>query len=254
FLESGEKRTPTPTSTPPLSTSSADVVVPLGGQATPAAASTPTQTPAGPTPTPSPTVSPTEAMNTFKTTLSAQPFLTESEYRYWVVGARLLRYKLGEALGNELASAAEQVRARQVLLSDEETAKAIIERLQKGEDFAKLAQEFSKDSQTKDKGGDLGWFPKGVMIPQFEEVAFVLKPGELSPAPVKTQYGYQVIKVEERDANRPLSPEYFEQLKSKAMQDWLLKQQPPIGKSVTPLLSPDTYKWAQSYIDRAPKP
>lgn len=65
----------------------------------------------------------------------------------------------------------------------------------KKEDFAKLAKEFGTDA-TKDKGGDLGWFGRGAMVPEFEEAAFALKAGEVSPEPVRTEYGYHIIKVD----------------------------------------------------------
>ncbi len=103
----------------------------------------------------------------------------------------------------------ESIHARHILIkidssaSEEEKKKTkaraeeVLEKLKKGEDFAKLASEVSDDPGTKAKGGDLDFFSKGTMIPAFEEAAFALKPGEISGL-VETEYGYHIIKVEEK--------------------------------------------------------
>ena len=75
-------------------------------------------------------------------------------------------------------------------------AQRLRERILKGEDFAKLAQEYSADPGTKEKGGELGFFTQGQMVKEFEEAAFRLKPGEISE-PVRTPFGYHLIQVEE---------------------------------------------------------
>ena len=95
------------------------------------------------------------------------------------------------------AKAQEEVRARHILVESEELAKQLQERIGKGEDFIALAKEHSKDPGSKSDGGDLGYFSKGQMVPVFEETAFALKPGEVS-APVKSQFGWHLVKVEDR--------------------------------------------------------
>lgn len=76
-------------------------------------------------------------------------------------------------------------------------AEEVLKRVKAGEDFAKLAKEFSTDPGSKEKGGDLGWFAQGAMVPEFEQAAFALKPGEVSDL-VESNFGYHIIKVEAR--------------------------------------------------------
>ncbi|TNM59647.1 peptidylprolyl isomerase [Aliirhizobium smilacinae] len=113
----------------------------------------------------------------------------------------------------------EEVKAAHILVKTEDEAKAIIAKLDKGEDFAKLAKENSQDSN-KDDGGDLGWFGPGRMVPEFEEVAFGLEKGAYTKTPVKTQFGFHVIKVEDkRDAPPPALEQVQDQVKQLVMRD-----------------------------------
>lgn len=94
--------------------------------------------------------------------------------------------------------AQEEVKAAHILVEKEDEAKAIIAQLKKGGDFAKLAKEKSKDAAAAAQGGDLGYFTKDAMVEPFANAAFSMKPGEVSKEPVKTQFGYHIIKVEDK--------------------------------------------------------
>lgn len=94
--------------------------------------------------------------------------------------------------------APEEVKARHILVKTEEEAKQIIADLDGGADFAKIASEKSEDPGSKVNGGDLGFFTKGQMVPAFEEAAFALEPGSYTKTPVQSQFGYHVIKVDEK--------------------------------------------------------
>ena len=90
-----------------------------------------------------------------------------------------------------------EIRASHILVETEDQAKDIEKRLKAGEDFAKLATELSKDPSSGKQGGDLGFFTKERMVPEFSTAAFALAIGEVS-APVKSQFGYHVIKLTEK--------------------------------------------------------
>jgi peptidyl-prolyl cis-trans isomerase C len=90
-------------------------------------------------------------------------------------------------------------------------AEEVLKKLKEDGDFSKLAAEFSDDPGTKDKGGDLDFFPKGTMVPAFEEAAFALKPGEISGI-VETEYGFHILKMEEK---KEAHLEPYEQIKDK---------------------------------------
>lgn len=93
----------------------------------------------------------------------------------------------------------EEVKARHILLKTEEEAKAVIAELDGGKDFIELAKAKSEDPNKAD-GGDLGYFSKGRMVPEFEAVAFTLDKGAYTKTPVKSQFGFHVILVEDKRA------------------------------------------------------
>jgi peptidyl-prolyl cis-trans isomerase C len=114
----------------------------------------------------------------------------------------------------------EEVQARHILVDSEEKAKELADKISKGGDFAALAKENSKDPGSKDDGGMLGFFGRGQMVPQFEEAAYRLKKGEISP-PVKSQFGFHIIKLEER---REKKLPTFEEVKDKILNSMIQKK------------------------------
>ncbi|KXG42937.1 peptidylprolyl isomerase [Tepidibacillus decaturensis] len=100
----------------------------------------------------------------------------------------------------------EQVKARHILVDSEEKAKEVKGQLENGGDFAELAKKYSTDTGTKDQGGELGYFGKGEMVAEFDQVAFSLEVGKISD-PVKTDYGYHIIEVEDKKEAKPANYE-----------------------------------------------
>jgi foldase protein PrsA len=117
----------------------------------------------------------------------------------------------------------EQVHASHILVATQETGQEVLDKLAKGEAFADLAAQYSTDAGSKDQGGDLGWFPRGVMVPEFEQAAFSLEPGQVSQL-VQTSFGYHIILVHEK-AVRELEPALYDQIQQKQFQAWLGEQQ-----------------------------
>ncbi|MGE0502485.1 MAG: peptidylprolyl isomerase [Rhizobiaceae bacterium] len=103
-----------------------------------------------------------------------------------------------------------EVKARHILVETKEEADAIIKRLDAGEDFETIAKEVSKDPGSGANGGDLGWFGPGQMVPEFEQAAFALEVGAHSKEPVQSQFGFHIIKVEDK---RQQQPPAYEQVK-----------------------------------------
>src|SRR5829696_5239418 len=134
------------------------------------------------------------------------PSMSESQKRDLLVG-----YMVDLKIGARAAEAArklyddtvkdmkpeQEVRARHILVEGEDEAKKVYARVKGGEDFAKVAGEVSKDPGSKTDGGDLGFFTKDRMVAPFAEAAFKMEPNQISE-PVKTQFGWHIIQVEEK--------------------------------------------------------
>lgn len=206
-----------------------------------------------PTPTPDPTITNTNPVSS--TVVTADDFkqnyqdtmkrladnksLNEAEFRQ-LYRYQLLNEKLQGVAPLDVKTTEEQVHARHILVSfpevtaerTQEQAEAealakiqeIRARIVNGEKFEDVAKEVSDDTSNKEQGGDLGWFGRGQMVKEFEDVAFTLEPGVLSE-PVKTSFGYHLIEVIEKDPNHPVEESVLTQRRSQAYDDWLKAQQ-----------------------------
>jgi peptidyl-prolyl cis-trans isomerase C len=108
-----------------------------------------------------------------------------------------------------------EVHARHILVKTKEEADAIVKELDAGGDFQKIANEKTDDPSGKTSGGDLGWFGPGQMVPEFEKAAFALEPGAYTKEPVQSQFGWHVIKLEDKRAKQPPA---FEEVKDQFRQ------------------------------------
>lgn len=226
--------TPEPTSTPTLTTT----LVTTG---------TPTVTPEFPTPAPTPTrhIITAEEFNqnyaNYLTVLKEQTGLSEAGYRQ-IVESELLVDKVAQYFADQVPTEAEQVNVSHIQLDTQEEAQAALERLDAGEDFTLVASEVSTGTLTAAEGGELGWFLKGELSPQFgpafEEAAFSLSPGAYSQ-PITSTVGWQIVKVNER-AVRPLSEYQLQIQQRQAYSDWLQEARSAAGVEIlwTPDMAP----------------
>jgi peptidyl-prolyl cis-trans isomerase C len=133
---------------------------------------------------------------------------------FWIqreIARKVTAEKLRQRYEEKLKSlpAEEEVHARHILVATEDEAKALIAEIKKGAAFDKLAKEKSTDKASGAEGGDLGWFKKSDMVKEFADAAFDLKKGDMTETPVKTQFGYHVIQVDDR---RKAPPPAYEEL------------------------------------------
>ncbi len=135
----------------------------------------------------------------------AEASIVAQAYVHKAIQPKLSEDKI-KARYNELVSKfkpQDEVRARHILVSTEAEGEDIIKQLKGGADFAKLAEQKSKDTGSAKNGGDLGYFMHDAMVKPFADAAFSMKPGEISDKPIKTEFGYHVIKVEDKRKSAP---------------------------------------------------
>ncbi len=162
--------------------------------------------------------------------------LSDSEYKE-ITRASLLYTRLYEYLAERMPTVAEQVHLQGILVETSNEAEKLRARWEAGENFADLAKEASLDEESKEKGGDLGWFPRGVLNFNLEEAAFSLSTGNVSePIPLTSETttaegetttaitGYHLLMVSEKDDAREVNEEYLPTLKSQLVDNWLSEE------------------------------
>lgn len=134
------------------------------------------------------------------------------------VDKKISKSEINDAYNNYKAQfkAEKEVKAKHILVSSQEKANEVIAKLKKGEKFDALAKQYSKEP------AELGYFTKGIMVPEFANAAFEMKKGQYSQTPVKTQFGYHVIMVEDVRNTKPVAlkdvePQIKSQLSQKAV-------------------------------------
>ena len=231
---------PTPPTTPaPPTTPTSEIT----GTATLTPTSTSTFTPGPPThtPTKTPTLPPVAGaektaeagynnyMELIDTSISeGQPDISEDDYLALLVEPQYLQEKVTDELTADVMTNVEQIHAQHILTATEEGAKQLIGMLDEGANFTKLANEqsseqlrFLANGQTQ-TGGDLGWFPKegSDLVPEFVEGAWPVQAGEYTTAPVKTSFGWHIIKVLERDTDMELTEQQRNSIETSRYTKW----------------------------------
>lgn len=148
--------------------------------------------------------------------------MNEDEFRRIYYEDALYSDKVKAAVTTDVSHEQEMVWARHILVADESKAKSVYNQLKIGADFGVLASMYSIDTTTKDKGGDLGWFTKGKMVPDFEAGVWSMKVGAINP-PIKTTYGYHLVQVLGHEV-RPLNETEYNDAVTKTFSDFLLAQ------------------------------
>jgi len=137
------------------------------------------------------------------------------------VRAQLIGMKMTQRVVESVPTTTEHVHARHILVDTAAEAERILSQLQASADFATLARAYSQDTSTRESGGDLGFFPRGILVAsEVEQAAFDLQPGHFSGV-VSSPLGYHIVQVVERDPARTVSPENLRLLQDRAVQEWI---------------------------------
>ena len=230
---------PTPEPSPTADTAATSTDTAAAASPTPAAATTPTAVP----------TLDTSAYGPALQQFLDKNFTTEAELRTQL-NRSLLRDKLQTAIGQEqVPDVQEQVHVQQLVVTSQAQANDLLSQLQNGGDFAQLAQQFSTDTATKAKGGDMGWITRGSQTKTIEDAAFALQPGQLSDV-IQDGTNYRILQVTERDPARPVAADQLTTMRSTAFNTWLSTQRS--GPSVKLSLDTSEKDWLLSKLGIRP--
>jgi parvulin-like peptidyl-prolyl isomerase len=246
-FQSSQNPTPAPTpDTGAASAPDASATPDTGGSA---AQTTPAATPSvATTPTAVPTLTEADYGPALQQLL-AQNGMNEQQLRQRLEES-LLRDKVSTAVGQEqVAMTQQQIHARQIVVASPDLANDLLTQVQNGADFGQLAQQYSTDAATKNNGGDMGWFGKGVQSKTLEDAAFALQPGQTSDV-IQDTTGFHIIQVLETDPNRPVPPDQLATQRQNAFNTWLTNQRS--GSAVALSLDPSTINWILAKIGVRP--
>ena len=150
----------------------------------------------------------------------AQESMTLEEMRERLRGD-MIATQMANRVAESVPARAEHLHARHIVVATEEEARQILNQLQAGGDFVSLARTYSQDISTRDLGGDLGFFPMGVLTSkEVETTAFGLQPGQLSEV-IPSELGFHIVQVVERVPDREVDPENLRLLRDQAVRTWL---------------------------------
>lgn len=149
--------------------------------------------------------------------------LSMSDFKQLYVVPQVVRTRVDHEITSDVPQTADQVRAQHILVGTEELAGQLYEQATSGADFGQLARTNSTDTTTAATGGQLGWFTQQELAPPLAEAAFSLQPGEISQ-PVQTEFGWHIVRVLERQDDRPLTAAPYQLAKDKAVEAWLRQQ------------------------------
>jgi len=201
-----------------------------------------------------------------RTARGASDSLTESEFEEWyrqqlnetrlsdaefkeMIRTGILAQRLQEYLAERAPTMAEQVHLNAILLENYEKAAAVKKRWESGEDFATLAREVSQDKESAKNGGDIGWYPRGVLNYGLDEVAFNLEIGTVSE-PVPSEVGFHLIMVSEKAAVRKIDEEKLQVLKDEALTTWLQKERQ--YHKIEYSFNSEIYAWINQQLAKKP--